>query len=202
MKKEIQKEKSVHDIIIDSSVRLFATKGYTGVSVRELAKEAGVNIALISYYFGGKEKLYSHILTMQFEILESTVSNIQNINLPPKDKIIYFQKHLVMLHNNYPYLFRLAIGEIINPTIYYDNVVKIGIKKINYFLRSCITEGIETGDFRRDIDPAVVAMSFISMINFYFLTRPLSEDFLPTKDSIIDQAFDNHFKGILNIKGQ
>ena len=110
-------------------------------------------------------------------------------------------KNTAMLHNNYPYLFRLSINELINPTIYYNNVVKTGIKKINNFLKSCITEGIETGDFKKDIDPEVVAISFISIINFYYLTWPLSDDLLPSKDNkieyYIDQAFDNYLNGIL-----
>jgi TetR/AcrR family transcriptional regulator len=203
LKKLVQEDLSVQDRIIHSAVRLFAMKGYAGVSVRELAKEAGVNIALISYYFGGKEKLYSHILSTQFEIIESTVAKIEEQKILPMDKIITFQKHMIALHQNYPYLIRLAISEIINPTICYDNIVKLGITKLNHFLRQCVTEGIESGSFRHDIDPAVVAISFISLINFLFLAWPLSENLLPDKSSkveyYIDQAFDNHLKGILNV---
>lgn len=197
MNKDIQEEKSIKDKIFDTAVPLFAMKGYAGVSVRELAKEAGVNVALISYYFGGKEKLYSHILSTQFEIIESALSHIQKKKLFPKDKIIYFLKHIIKFHNNYPYLMRLSISEIINPTMCYDQVVKNGITKIHYFLKSCVKEGIETGDFRCDIDPTVVAISLISTINFYFLTWPLSEDILPI-EYYVDQIFDNQLKGILS----
>ncbi len=38
--------------------KLFAKKGFDGTSVKELAEEAGVNVSLVSYYFGGKEGLY------------------------------------------------------------------------------------------------------------------------------------------------
>jgi Transcriptional regulator len=198
--KASQEEKSMQDKIIDTAVPLFAMKGYAGVSVRELAKAAGVNVALISYYFGGKEKLYSYILSTQFEIVESTVDSIQKKDLAPKDKIHYLLKNLIMLHNKYPYLIRLAIGEIVNPSAYYDDIIKNGVTKLNHFLRNCIIEGIDSGDFRSDIDPKVVAISFISMINFFFLARPLSEDLLPDRDSkmeyYIDHAFENHLRGI------
>jgi len=43
--------------IIGTAERLFSTKGFDGTSVRDIADEAGVNIAMISYYFGSKEKL-------------------------------------------------------------------------------------------------------------------------------------------------
>ena len=62
--------KSVSDRIIESAIALFAVKGYEGVSVKELTQAAGVNSALISYYFGGKKELYSHVLSTQLAILE------------------------------------------------------------------------------------------------------------------------------------
>ena len=43
--------------IMSTAERLFSEKGYEGTSVRDIAEEAGVNIAMISYYFGSKEKL-------------------------------------------------------------------------------------------------------------------------------------------------
>lgn len=46
------------DRLIAVAARLFASRGYDGVSVRELAKAADVNVASVSYYFGGKRGLY------------------------------------------------------------------------------------------------------------------------------------------------
>lgn len=43
--------------------KLFAKNGLDGTSTRDISKEAGLNISLISYYFGGKEGLYKAVLT-------------------------------------------------------------------------------------------------------------------------------------------
>ena len=43
--------------ILDAAERLFGNRGFEGTSVRDIAQEAGVNVAMISYYFGSKEKL-------------------------------------------------------------------------------------------------------------------------------------------------
>ena len=43
--------------LIASAERLFADRGFDGVSVRDIAKAAGVNSALVGYYFRGKEGL-------------------------------------------------------------------------------------------------------------------------------------------------
>ncbi len=44
------------DILL-AAERLFATKGFDGTSVRDIAHEANVNVAMINYYFGSKDKL-------------------------------------------------------------------------------------------------------------------------------------------------
>ena len=57
-KNEISKQK-----ILKTATRLFGQKSFDGVSVREICKEANVNVSMISYYFGGKQELYNAILT-------------------------------------------------------------------------------------------------------------------------------------------
>jgi AcrR family transcriptional regulator len=46
-----------------SAERLFAERGFNGVSVRDIANDAGVNSALVGYYFGGKQGLLSEVYT-------------------------------------------------------------------------------------------------------------------------------------------
>ena len=48
--------------LIEAGLKLFGTKGFDATSTRELAAEAGVNIALIAYHFGGKEGLRQAIV--------------------------------------------------------------------------------------------------------------------------------------------
>ncbi|RMG74959.1 MAG: DUF1956 domain-containing protein [Nitrospirae bacterium] len=50
--------KSTRDRILDTAERLFAEKGYDGVSIREITSEAKSNVASINYYFGNKKGLY------------------------------------------------------------------------------------------------------------------------------------------------
>ncbi|MFC4121760.1 TetR/AcrR family transcriptional regulator [Nonomuraea zeae] len=48
-------------LIIEAGTREFAQKGYAGARVAAIAERAGVNVQLISYYFGGKAGLYQEI---------------------------------------------------------------------------------------------------------------------------------------------
>jgi len=48
--------------LLEVALKLFATKGLDGVSTREIAQKAQVNISAITYYFGGKAELYTAVL--------------------------------------------------------------------------------------------------------------------------------------------
>ncbi|ARU59767.1 hypothetical protein CBW65_00910 [Tumebacillus avium] len=52
--------------ILDAAKRLFAEKGFEATSVRQICEEAGANVALVSYHFGGKEKLLFALLDSAF----------------------------------------------------------------------------------------------------------------------------------------
>ena len=58
---QADEEEGTRDRILRTAERLFAERGFNGVSVRELAAAAGVNLALIGYHFGNKEGLLSEV---------------------------------------------------------------------------------------------------------------------------------------------
>jgi AcrR family transcriptional regulator len=55
-------DQGMRENIIQVAKRLFAKQGYDGTSVRQICEEADANVALVSYYFGGKEKLFYQII--------------------------------------------------------------------------------------------------------------------------------------------
>jgi len=52
--------------ILQAAVKLFASQGYGNTGLRELSKEAGVNLAMINYFFGSKKALLKEILDVFF----------------------------------------------------------------------------------------------------------------------------------------
>lgn len=69
MEKKASKEK-----VIEAAISLFNVQGYSGTSVRDIAKKAETNVALISYYFDGKQGLLEYLMT---KFLEGYVSAIE-----------------------------------------------------------------------------------------------------------------------------
>jgi AcrR family transcriptional regulator len=55
--------------ILDAAERLFARHGFYGVSVRDITEAAGVDVALVSYHFGGKRELFAAVFQRRAELL-------------------------------------------------------------------------------------------------------------------------------------
>ena len=57
--------------ILDAAEKLFARRGFHGVSVRDITQDAGVDVALVNYHFGSKQALLDSVLTRRSEVLNA-----------------------------------------------------------------------------------------------------------------------------------
>lgn len=74
--------------ILDTAEELFAARGYDGTSVRDIAEASNVNVAMISYYFGSKEKLMQDIFLRRSETLSAKIETLlKDDSLSPFEKI-------------------------------------------------------------------------------------------------------------------
>ncbi len=64
--------------IIQAAINLFGTKGFEGTSVRDIAADAGVNVALINYYFVSKEKLFESVVEYRASVLKGIFAELFN----------------------------------------------------------------------------------------------------------------------------
>ncbi len=80
---------NTRELIRKSAIDLFAKFGVKGVSIRELAKASECNLAAISYYFGGKEKLYQECLHV---LDEKFLTQVRGILILPKNKVEFEQR--------------------------------------------------------------------------------------------------------------
>ena len=81
-KKQDEKDKSKQRIL-DSATKLFAQKGYDGVGIREICKEANANICMISYFWGGKQELYKGIVDNLIERQTEYAKSFLNLDIEP-----------------------------------------------------------------------------------------------------------------------
>lgn len=82
--------------IISHAIKMFSESGYEGTSIRQLAKEAEVNIAAINYHFENKENLYYQVLVQSHEKISKEFEGIsKNQKWNPEDLVVEVFNHLL-----------------------------------------------------------------------------------------------------------
>src|SRR5438270_4620285 len=81
--------------ILNAALEEFAHEGVTGARTDEIARRAGVNKALLYYYFKDKEGLYAAALDQVFSGLHERVATVlERADLPPRERLLlYAQTH-------------------------------------------------------------------------------------------------------------
>ena len=186
--------------LIKIATPLFAEKGFKAVSVREIVGIAGVNISMISYYFGGKEGLYAAVLNEQFAVLQR-VADIVNKNVDPLKKFELYIRATVARYRQNPYLLRFYTSELTNPTPCFETIVKPAIQGVVKVLLEFIGDGLSHHQFREGLNPTDTALALAGMINFYFLLEPATGELLdhsPERDEeLIRNIMDIFTNGVL-----
>ncbi len=186
--------------LIEATTPLFAEKGFNGVGVRELATAAGVNLSMISYYFGGKEGLYAAVLNEQFNTLRR-VAELKTMDIDPMDKFEMYVRATVARYRKSPYLLRFYTSELTNPTPCFETIVKPAIRGVLQILIDTFTEGLSHEQFRPGLNPADTVLALAGMINFYFLLEPATGDMVDHSsdrdEELIRHLMDIFGRGIL-----
>lgn len=129
MKKELNK--NTEEKIIEVATELFAQNGYEGASTREICKLAGVNISMISYYFGGKKELYEKIIAhIPEKIIKYMKSSLGFEEMPESFDFLTKQERI-------DFLFK-AISFMVD--YFYSD--KISDSEMMLFFREQITSGV------------------------------------------------------------
>lgn len=153
--------------ILQAAEKLFVENGFEGTSVRDLAKEASVNLAMISYYFGSKEKLLGAIVEHKSVLFKSILDEINQ-----DDTLDAFQK---MEKSVSLYVDRILSNRKFHLMLYrelsleqrqdlHEEIVDIMIKNKDGF-KNLIRDGIANGYFRKGIDIELVGMTIMGVIN-------------------------------------
>ena len=197
-------EKTVQDArdkLLAAGTELFAAKGFAGVSIRELATAAGVNSALISYHYGGKEGLYEAVLTAQYSRVLEKFEAIAAADVSVEEKIRLYADAIRRNHTEErPFMARLIHGELTSPTACLENVVRKYTARIAQLVGGILREGIQKGTFRQDIDPMFAALSMAGMFNFFFILREVTKSIVPEfvgrDEEFVEAALKIYLKGM------
>lgn len=162
--------------IIEATTALLSRTCRHAVSIRDIAREAGANSALVSYYFGGKEQLYCAVVTEQFAAYEREVVPLFKVDGDASQNVRAACQAIAQFHKSRPFWLTLYLRELTNPSSCYETVVKPCIDKASLQATAMITAGIDQGVFRPQLNPRFVVQAFIALINYKFINQRILED--------------------------
>ena len=140
--------------IMETAEILFAEKGFNGTSVRDIAEKANVNLAMISYYFGSKDKLLEALFGYRGEIykmkLESMIGNNEMTSLEKMNTLIDHYIDKIMQQQCFS---RIMVREqVLNHTGNTAELIFQMKKRNQELISKLIHQGQKRGEFKKSID--------------------------------------------------
>ena len=161
--------------ILKAAVHEFAREGVSGARTDAIARSAGVNKALLYYYFKDKDALYQAVLDQVFSGVRAAIHNALSQNLPPREKLAgYVCAHFDYIASNplYPRIVQAEFLRAGRDPSRLERIAKHYFRPVFLELSALLKEGEQSGEFRR-VDPIHFIPSMISVIVFYFNTAPI-----------------------------
>lgn len=165
-------ELSTEDKILLAASKIFTEKGFSGTRTRDIAEEAGINLALLNYYFRTKEKLFEQVMKVKIVLLFGQIIPIvTNEKTTLEEKIeLASIKYFDILSKN-PNLPIFILSEIQKKTSDVKSFLPFEKVLNNSFILKQIKER------KPDVNPFHFLLNFLSMTAFPFVVKPILQTF-------------------------
>ena len=162
------KSKDKFSSIIDSALKVFGEKGYYNATISEIARTAAVSEATIYEYFGSKEDLLfaipDEITSQAVDFLEAMSPYIKGA----ENKIRAIAYGYFNLYKDNPDYSSLVLLDLKHNRKFMEAEGYKAVKRSAGFILKAIKEGIESGEFREDIDPYLIRSMILGTIEHFF----------------------------------
>jgi AcrR family transcriptional regulator len=164
------------DHILDVAERVFSDNGFDGASTRMISGEAGVNMAMLNYYFGSKEGLFLAVFERKISSFQTLLQNIGNdgsmSSWDKLDKCIENYVDRIIVNN----CFQKLINREMSMSKRWDLTDKITeILMVNVLeFKKIFEEGIKNGSFYEDIDTQLITATIFGTKNYIINTPHVS----------------------------
>ncbi len=150
--------------------------GYAATSIRQIGEQAGVNPALVHYYFSNKKNLLKNVMERALAPMGQAIAALGEGEQASPENIASLLLSMLAAHPNMP---RLLIREVMLPG---GEMQQYFIENLAPHLGGALPALLEkekaAGRMRQDADAAISAMMIMAMCAFPFIARTLAEPVL------------------------
>lgn len=181
-----EKDLNTEQKILLAAKKVFIQKGMEGTRMQEIADEAGINKALLHYYFRSKEKLFEGVFKEAFVSLLPQIISLLKQDIPLFDKIRQFTEQYIDLFIENPFIPRFVIHELNrNPQLIVKLISNTGIEPDHFIAQ--VKQEVELGNII-EISPQHLIVNMLSMSIFPFVATPIIRNLIFREDN---EAFRN-----------
>jgi AcrR family transcriptional regulator len=181
--------------ILVAAEKLFADRGFDGTSVRDIADTAGVNLAMISYYFGSKEKLMEAMFNYRSQFfklqLESMINNKELEPLQKVDQII--DQYIEKLTSNQCFHRVMVREQMVNNNGFIANQIHQLKKRNLELVKQLIQQGQKKGVFVKNIDIPLLMTTLTGTISQLITTQHYYRE-MNDLQSMPEEEFQKHIR--------
>lgn len=185
--------------IINAAEKLFSITGFDGASVRDIANEAGVNVAMISYYFGSKDKLMEAVFEHKTYRMRLKVENLmQEKGMSCREKVNILIEDYIEKFISQPQFHKIMLREQLSykPGGVCDMVQEL--KKRNLAsIRKLIQEGQKSGEFKRNIDVPLMMATMVGTVSQVIISQRFYQE-VNNLGHLSEEEYNNYIRKKLN----
>ncbi|MFH7017659.1 TetR family transcriptional regulator [Flavobacterium sp. FlaQc-47] len=165
--------------ILEVAEKLFSEKGFEGTSIRDISKVAKINIAMISYYFGSKERLLEALIFYKTSDIKLQLDNLLLENLEPLDKVNKLIEIYINRINCNRGIYRILHFELTSKKREQNLAAFTELKKGNLkSLETIVKEGQSKGVFRKDVIIPLITPTIMGTFFHFHMNKPFFEELL------------------------
>ncbi|WP_121808055.1 TetR/AcrR family transcriptional regulator [Mucilaginibacter kameinonensis] len=183
------------DHILDVAEKVFADLGYDGASTRTISGEAGVNMAMLNYYFGSKEGLFLAVFKRKIDSFRTLLQNIgsdDSMNAWDKlDKCIDNYVERIIANNCFQKLINREVSMNKRGDLT-DKIIEILMVNV-YEVKRIMEEGVNNGLFYKDVDVPLVIATLFGTKN-YIVNMPQLSSLILGHDIRDEKFMENELK--------
>ncbi len=164
---------STEERIKEAAKVVFLEKGFDGTTTRDIAKEAGINSALMNYYFRSKEKLFQSIFDDVCTLMFKGMIGIFNQPISLRDKISALIDHEFQMMMTNPSMAIFIMNELHRNPERMCSTVNLAKQLPESMFRQQVDEELASGTIA-PIDAHHIMTMIIANIQFLFVSKPMT----------------------------
>ena len=184
------KDENTEGQILDAAKNVFQSKGMDGARMQEIADKAGINKAMLHYYYRNKQLLFEAVFKQAFSLLAPQLNAILNDDSSIEDKIRNFTSNYTSFMTKHPYLPNFILQELNrNPEFILKIKDNPGFPNLDKF-KIQVAHEVEIG-ILKPINAAQLFMNIMALNIFPFVAKPLFMAFTNTDKEGYNQLMEN-----------